>query len=88
MDHDVSLAGSAVGPATLVVAESVVRVHWRILLLALGTNKSAVGPACSSTPWLNHGSLGYYQRDRTICLEIVELGKIKSPDAIKCIWNS
>jgi hypothetical protein len=30
--------------------------------LTLNTNKSAAGPACSSTPWLNHDSLGYYLR--------------------------
>jgi hypothetical protein len=33
----------------------------RILLLTLDTNKGAAGPACSSTPWLNHGSLGCYR---------------------------
>jgi hypothetical protein len=33
----------------------------RILLLTLNTNKNDAGPACSSTPWLNHGSLGCYQ---------------------------
>jgi hypothetical protein len=33
MDHDMSLARSSVGPATLVVAKSFVRVHKRILLL-------------------------------------------------------
>ena len=60
MDHDMSLGGSSVGPATLVVAESSLRVHMRILLLTLDTNKDAAGPACSSTPWLNHDSLGYY----------------------------
>ena len=61
VDHDVALAYSGVGPATLVVAESFVRVHiGGILLLALDTNKGVAGPACSSTPWLNHGSLGCY----------------------------
>jgi hypothetical protein len=62
MEDDMSLARSAVGSATLVVAKSFLRVHIaRILLLALDTNKNAAGPAYSSTPWLNHGSLGYYR---------------------------
>ncbi len=65
VDHDVSFSRSSVGPATLVVAESSLRVHARVLLLTLNTNKSAAGPACSSTPWLNHGSLGYYPRRAT-----------------------
>jgi hypothetical protein len=47
--------------ALWVVAESSVRVHACVLLLTLNTNKSAAGPACSSTPWLNHDSLGYYR---------------------------
>ena len=47
---------------TLVVAESDVRLHIaRILLLALGTDKGVAGSACSSTLWLNHGSLGCYR---------------------------
>jgi hypothetical protein len=29
--------------------------------LTLNTNKNDAGPACSSTPWLNHGSLGCYR---------------------------
>src|SRR5215204_2644348 len=58
VDHDVALTCSAVGPATAIVAKSLLRVHMRILLLALNTNKSAAGPACSSTSWLNHGCLG------------------------------
>jgi hypothetical protein len=47
--------------ALWVVAESSVRVHACVLLLTLNTNKSAAGPACSSTPWLNHDSLGCYR---------------------------
>jgi hypothetical protein len=59
-DHDMSFALSSVGPATLVMAESSLRVHTRVLLLTLDTNKGAAGPACSSTPRLVHDSLGYY----------------------------
>ena len=48
--HDVILTRSAVGPATAIVAKSFLRVvHATIGLLSLDTNKSAAGPACSST---------------------------------------
>jgi hypothetical protein len=49
VDHDVAFSCSTVGPAALVVAKSLLRVHWRLLLLTLDTSKGAAGPAFRAT---------------------------------------
>src|SRR5215204_166677 len=49
VDHDVTFSCSSVGPAALVVAKSLLRVHWRLLLLTLDTSKGAAGPAFRAT---------------------------------------
>jgi hypothetical protein len=49
MDHDVPLVLAPVGPAGLVVAELLVRVHAALLLLTSLISKGASEPALCST---------------------------------------